>query len=73
MMEAIGINLAVSDDELLKFLKTTLFWQQRPVDQDETQWIIKEGKFSINFLLLNEIIEKQLKSQDLSSQAPPPD
>lgn len=30
MMEAIGINLAVTDTQLLIFLKTTLFWQQRP-------------------------------------------
>ena len=54
-MEAIGINLAVDDLEILQYLKTTLFWQQRQIVEDETQWIIKEGKFSMSFLLLNEI------------------
>ena len=30
ILEAIGIGLAHSDDELLKYLQSTFFWEQRP-------------------------------------------
>jgi hypothetical protein len=30
ILEAVGAELALSDDELLAYLKSTFFWQQRP-------------------------------------------
>ena len=68
ILEAVGTGLASHEQELLKYLQSTLYWTQRPTFPDLTrseegtkqlEWLFAQGKEALDFLIYNEILKQQ--------------
>jgi hypothetical protein len=54
VLEAVGIKLASTEQELLLYMQSTLLWQQNT----NRDWLGEQAKFAMDFLVYNEIIVK---------------
>ena len=81
ILEAIGTGLAQDEYDLLNYLQSTLYWQQRPdyeevEDSDraakQLEWLFGQGKEALDFLVYNEIVKqirKEQKKEETSASA----
>jgi hypothetical protein len=60
ILEAVGIKLATTEPELLKYMQSTLLWQQNKGDEVDggVEWLVDQGKYALDFLVYNEILIK---------------